>query len=133
MACSFIAPTCLQHFIAAMHVGMLTWVQQGASKCLQIYNYRDMALRKLRVHMCLKTSWANAQAHTTKYSNTKPAIKDSPNHTSLASSPGPFPAFQCFTLKCRRAWYAKSRDGERRSTTPHGLKVTRLVSTIAHK
>ena len=28
---------------------------------------------------------------------------------SLASSPGPFPAFQCWTLKSRRAWYAKSR------------------------
>ena len=28
---------------------------------------------------------------------------------SLASSPGPFPAFQCCTLKCgRRAWYATS-------------------------
>ena len=31
----------------------------------------------------------------------------------IASSPGPFPAFQCCTLKSgRRAWYAKSRDGE---------------------
>ena len=29
----------------------------------------------------------------------------------LASSPGPFPAFQCCTLKSgRRAWYAKSRE-----------------------
>ena len=28
---------------------------------------------------------------------------------SLASSPGPFPAFQCCTLKSGRAWYAKSR------------------------
>ena len=28
----------------------------------------------------------------------------------LASSPGLFPAFQCYTLKNRRAWYTKSRD-----------------------
>ena len=28
----------------------------------------------------------------------------------LASSPGPFPAFQCCTLKSRRAWEAKSRE-----------------------
>ena len=27
----------------------------------------------------------------------------------LALSPGPFPAFQCCTLKCGRAWYAKSQ------------------------
>ena len=29
---------------------------------------------------------------------------------SIASSPGPFPAFQCCTLKSRRAWYAISRE-----------------------
>ena len=27
----------------------------------------------------------------------------------IASSPGPFPAFQCCTQKSGRAWYAKSR------------------------
>ena len=32
----------------------------------------------------------------------------------LASSSGPFSAFQCCTLKSGRAWYAKSHDGERR-------------------
>ena len=33
----------------------------------------------------------------------------------LALFPGPFPAFQCCTLKSgKRAWYTKSRDGERR-------------------
>ena len=36
-----------------------------------------------------------------------------PSTLSLA---GPIPAFQCFMQKSgRRAWYAKSRDGERRS------------------
>ena len=52
----------------------------------------------------------------------------------LASSPGPFPAFQCCTLKSRRrAWYAKSRDRERRSRALRGSKVIRLVSATACK
>ena len=33
-------------------------------------------------------------------------------HADLASSPGPFPAFQCFTLKNGRAWYTSAREVE---------------------
>ena len=30
----------------------------------------------------------------------------------LASSPDPFPAFQCFTLKSGRAWYTSAHEVE---------------------
>ena len=39
----------------------------------------------------------------------------------LSLSPGPFPAFQCCTLKNGRAWYAKSHDV--RNDDTHGKQV----------
>ena len=41
----------------------------------------------------------------------------------VASSPGPFPAFQCCTLKSGRAWYQKSRDRFIRTPAYEGVKM----------
>ena len=46
-------------------------------------------------------------AHLKRYRSIKSCYV---RKSHLASSPGPFPAFQRCTLKNRRAWYTKSRD-----------------------
>ena len=52
---------------------------------------------------------------------------------SVALSPGPFPAFQCCTLKCGRVWYAKSRAACRDDWSWHGMTRTKTRLVVVNK
>ena len=72
-----------------------------ARTCARAHIYICMVFCDV-THVGSDRARARAYAHAHNVCHAWPVLASSP-------APGPFPAFQCYTLKSGRAWYAKSR------------------------